>query len=584
MEASALQAPAGISPTRVSIGAPLLRLRSDAQLVALFRAGHDEAFRIIHDRYRQRLFAYTRQMLPHRQDAEDALQDVFVRAYSGLRASDNDLALRAWLYRVAHNRCIDELRRPAPPSPELLELVRAPEQDPIAEADRRESLRRLIADVRRLPDQQRSALLMRELGGMTYAELAEALGVSIPAVKSLLVRARVALAQALEARDTACSEIRNQLSLARDRGVRPGGTAKRHMRDCAGCRNFHRELRVVGRQFAALTPAAGPLGVLAKLLGLGGLGGGASSYAAAGGGAAAAGGAAGTGAAATGLLATGAGHVATLLAAAIVTAGGAVEIQHTIAAAPTHHRHHHLRLVRAPTSRHALKHASKGATGSPGVISFAPAVTATAGAAGSTPARVPAVTAKPASQKSLAVNGGSAAQAALPPKPSSEPSVGGASDTSGYANVPGLPSASSDTSTSGATTSGSDPAACATGASAAGTNAGATNPGTTSAGTSNAGTTGAGTASAGTTGDSSPNESATNTTGTGPTAGTPSPSTCAGTSSDAGGGSTSTTAPNTPSTPVTSPSSAAPVAQAASQTGSGSTGTPTGSGSVPART
>ncbi len=59
--------------------------------------------------------------------------------------------------------------------PELIELVRAPVQDPIAEAERRESLRRLVDDVRRLPEQQRSALLMRELAGMSYAELAAAL-------------------------------------------------------------------------------------------------------------------------------------------------------------------------------------------------------------------------------------------------------------------------------------------------------------------------------------------------------------------------------------------------------------------------
>src|SRR5690242_11169486 len=122
MEASALQAPAGLARPRLSIGGSLLRLRSDEQLVALFRAGNDEAFRVIHDRYRSRLFAYTRQMLPgSRQDAEDALQDVFVRAYAGLRANDRDLALRAWLYRVAHNRCVDELRRPVPPAPELIE-------------------------------------------------------------------------------------------------------------------------------------------------------------------------------------------------------------------------------------------------------------------------------------------------------------------------------------------------------------------------------------------------------------------------------------------------------------------------------
>jgi RNA polymerase sigma factor (sigma-70 family) len=326
----------------------LLRLRSDEQLVALFRAGHDEAFRAIHDRYRQRLFAYTRQMLPARQDAEDALQDVFVRAYSGLRASHGRLVLRAWLYRIAHNRCIDELRRPAPPPPEVLEFVRAPADDPIAAADQRESLRRLVIDVRRLPEQQRSALLMRELSGMAYADMADALGVSVPAVKSLLVRARIALAKALEARDTACCDIRGQLTLAHDRGVRPSGTARRHMRDCSQCRHFHGELRGVSRRFAALAPTVGPMGVIAKLLGVGGAGGGG---AAASSGAIAAGGAAGTGGAvaSVGLFATGAGHIATLIAAAAVTAGGAVEIQSSIAM-PGHHAHHARPAATAPAA------------------------------------------------------------------------------------------------------------------------------------------------------------------------------------------------------------------------------------------
>jgi RNA polymerase sigma factor (sigma-70 family) len=360
VEASALQAPVGVARSRISIGAPLLRLRSDEQLVALFRTGNDDAFRIIHDRYRQRLFAYTRQMLPgSRQDAEDALQDVFVRAYSGLRANDRDVALRAWLYRVAHNRCIDELRRPPVPAPELIELVRAPIHDPIAEAEQRESLRRLIEDVRRLPDQQRSALLMRELSGMSYTELAIALGISVPAVKSLLVRARVGLAQAAEARETACSTIREELMAAHDRRVRPNATARRHLRDCAGCREFRSEIRGVSRQFAALAPTIGPLGMLANLLGIGGSAGGS---AAAGGGAAAAGSAAGTtGAfAATGALATGAaGHVATLLAAAVVTAGGAAAVQHSIAATPVKHRaHHHAKAQAKPAPAPARVSAS----------------------------------------------------------------------------------------------------------------------------------------------------------------------------------------------------------------------------------
>ena len=330
MEASALHAPAGFARGRIALGTSLLRLRSDEQLVALFRDGDEEAFRVIHDRYRTRLFAYARQMLSCRQDAEDVLQDVFVRAYAGLRHSDRKLALRAWLYRVAHNRCVDQLRRPAPPTPEALGRCLAPTQDPATRAEERDSLQRLIADLRRLPDHQRSALLMRELGGMSYDELSMTLAISLPAVKSVLVRARVSLAQAVEARETACEAIREELVLAHDGRRRPAALARRHLRDCPGCREFRGEIRGVGRQLAALTPTLGPLGVLANALGLGGGGAAAGGSAAAGSGVLTGGGA----------VAGGLGHVATILAAAAVTAGGAVEIQHLAAVAaprPVHH-------------------------------------------------------------------------------------------------------------------------------------------------------------------------------------------------------------------------------------------------------
>jgi RNA polymerase sigma factor (sigma-70 family) len=357
MEASALQAPASLPQTGVAMAAPLLRFRSDEQLVALFRAGHDDAFRAIHDRYHKRLFAYTRQMLHGRQDAEDALQDVFVRAYSGLRASDQQLALRAWLFRVAHNRCIDELRRPGPPPPEVLELVRATVHDPLVEVDLRESLRRLIEDIRRLPEQQRSALLMRELVGMSYADLSVSLGISIGAVKSLLVRARVALAQAAEARDTSCFVVREQLVEAHDRGIRPNANTRKHMRDCVGCKSFRRELRGMSRQLAAVSPAVGPLGILAKTLGFsGGAGGGAAG----GGGLALLGGGGAT--ASAGGLAVGINHVATLIVAAAATAGGAAAIQHTIIAPPHHAAHARPSPPRSPQATDAL-HLRSSATG-----------------------------------------------------------------------------------------------------------------------------------------------------------------------------------------------------------------------------
>src|SRR3954471_17716350 len=289
MEASAVHAPAAIG--RVPLGLALVRLRSDEQLVALFRAGHDDAFRVLHDRYRQRLFAYVRQMLSgaSRQDAEDVLQDVFVRAYGALRNDTREMNVRAWLYRVARNRCIDQLRRPVPPPAELFEVSRKPLHDPVEEAQRREDLRRLVEDVGRLPDQQRSALLMREIDGMTYAELAAALDVTVPAVKSLLVRDRLGLVEAIEARDADCAEIQPARLRSYDRGVKASDRARRHMRSCHGCREYRGALRGVRRSFAALTPVgAGPLAFAATLAGLGGSGAAASGGAMAGGGGAAA--------------------------------------------------------------------------------------------------------------------------------------------------------------------------------------------------------------------------------------------------------------------------------------------------------
>jgi RNA polymerase sigma factor (sigma-70 family) len=335
MEASAIHAPASIG--RLPLGLPLLRLRSDDQLLAHFRAGSDEAFRVLHDRYRQRLFAYVRQMLSgaSRQDAEDVLQDVFVRAYGALRNDSRDMNVRAWLYRVAHNRCIDHLRRPVPPPAEIFEVSRKPLHDPIEEAQRRDDLRRLVEDVARLPDQQRSALLMREIDGMSYANLAVALDVTVPAVKSLLVRARIGLVEAAEARDADCAEIREDLLRAYDKGVKASGRARKHMRSCDGCREYRVALRGVRRSFAALSPVGfGPVALVAKLAGIGGGG------AAASGGAAAAGGSA---AITTGGIAT---ATACKVAAVVCTAalaGGAVEVNREISArrpaAPAHVSH-----------------------------------------------------------------------------------------------------------------------------------------------------------------------------------------------------------------------------------------------------
>jgi RNA polymerase sigma factor (sigma-70 family) len=375
LEASALRAPAALSrstwqPVR------LLRLRSDEQLVALFRAGSEEAFGVIHDRYRQRLFAYTRQMLAgSRQDAEDALQDVFLRAYGALRANERPVSLRAWLYRVAHNRCIDQLRRPVPQQADVFDVSRSPLHDPLDEAQRREDLRRLVEDVRRLPEAQRSALLMREMEGLSYEELAGALDTTVPAIKSLLVRARIGLVEAVEARETACVEIREQLLAAYDKGVRASGQARRHMRECDGCREYRTALRGVQRSFAALTPAGpalGPLGLLAKL-GLGGSSAGAGAGVAATG-ATSSGGVAGVCMAGGGAVTAGK-VVAVVCSVAVVTAGAAKEVQRQVesAVAPADKSATTRGGHATPVTRHAPAHAAliAGADASPARIAAA---------------------------------------------------------------------------------------------------------------------------------------------------------------------------------------------------------------------
>jgi RNA polymerase sigma factor (sigma-70 family) len=448
----------------------------------LFRAGHDEAFRVIHERYRARLFAYTRQMLRGSgQDAEDAIQDIFVRAYSGLRADRREVALRAWLYRVAHNRCIDELRRPTPAAAEMLEEVCSTVHDPTVEAEQRDSLRRLLRDVQRLPEQQRSALLMRELGGVAYTDLASALDVSVPALKSLLVRARVSLAQSLEARNTECSRIREELIAAHDRGVRPNGLARRHMRDCHCCRSFRTELRGMSRQFAALIPALGPIAIVAKALGFGGVGGGAGGSAAAGSGAVTAGGAVGTGGAAASLGAIGAGHVATLLAAAVVTAAGAVEIHQTI----------------VPAAHHTARHRAQMTTAGPGPASSATApvsaaqvqnATAVATALPQDPApavRTPAVAKSVASPQAPAPRVATGTQ--TPPPTVTTPSSGGTSPSSGTTNSTPPPSTGGTTTGTTTTPTGidvpptTDPTGTLTGSGSNGPPSGTTTipPGTT---------------------------------------------------------------------------------------------------------
>jgi RNA polymerase sigma factor (sigma-70 family) len=176
---------------------------SDAQLVARVRAGSDAAFETIVERYREPLTGFAARMLGgSHADADDVVQDAFIRALPALRTSDRPMALRSWLYMIVRNRAFDHLRASSArrtDSDEKLHLVALPDADPAERAVAREELAAVVRGIGALPERQRLALVGREMGGASHAQLAGELGTTVPGVKSLLVRSRQTLTAAAAA-------------------------------------------------------------------------------------------------------------------------------------------------------------------------------------------------------------------------------------------------------------------------------------------------------------------------------------------------------------------------------------------------
>ena len=341
MEASALHQAA---VPALAGRSPLLRLQGDEKLIALVRRGHNGAFEALVQRYQPRLLAFCRHMLSSQEDAEDVLQEVFTAAYNALLADNRPVNARPWLYRIARNRCLNHLRKPRAAGQDSMDIFERDNGATTAETvHRREEFRQIVTDVGDLPETQRTALLLREIDALSYDQIAEAMDTTVPSVKSLLVRARVNLAEAAEARLLTCGEVRLELGQVAEGLSKSSAPARRHLKSCVRCRTFRSELRSTSRALAAVYPI-GPL-VILKKLGLAklGLGGGAAASGAAAGGSGiagsagiAAGGAAtaatAAGGAASGALSAGIGTLASKaaagMAAAVIVTAGAVEVRH----------------------------------------------------------------------------------------------------------------------------------------------------------------------------------------------------------------------------------------------------------------
>jgi RNA polymerase sigma factor (sigma-70 family) len=424
MEVSALSHGSDVPALRGP--SPLLRLQSDERLITLTRRGQNEAFEALCSRYQARLLSFVRHMLGSREDAEDVLQEVFAAAFNAVLADERAINVRPWLYRISRNRSLNHLRRASAVGVDSMDVHFA--DHGLSTGDRvlrRESFRELLADVRQLPETQRTALLLREIDALSYEQIAHAMETTVPSVKSLLVRARISLAEAAEARKLSCDEVRLELGEVAEGLVKLSAPGRRHVRDCGRCRSFKRQLRENNHAMAAIFPV-GPLLVVKKLA-LAKVGSASSAHVASGAGATVGAGAAASaagagGAGAGGIFTVGAGAIASkavagLAAAAIVSAGA-------VAANQTAPRHHAARRAvasapprsdyepvvaaqraqpvsvgvarsRAVVSRRAT--ARRGAPGKPGAAATAvnPAVAATAPAAAVAPVPTPAQPVRP---------------------------------------------------------------------------------------------------------------------------------------------------------------------------------------------
>ncbi|MDQ5834172.1 MAG: sigma-70 family RNA polymerase sigma factor, partial [Actinomycetota bacterium] len=239
-----------MSATRIEI--------SDQELVVAVRGGDESAFEELFRRYQGPIAAYVGRMVRDKARAEDLAQDVFFSALRHLRATDAEIEFKPWIYEIARNAAIDHWRRAS-----RTEEVSVDEDDRLRPADRirlvgapapesalinKERLIHLQGAFDELGDVQARALVMRELDGKSYREIAEELDVSRSSVESTLVLAR----QRLEVEYADISEGRRCLSvraatarLAEGVGSsRDEGRLGRHARRCTVCRRHARELGV----------------------------------------------------------------------------------------------------------------------------------------------------------------------------------------------------------------------------------------------------------------------------------------------------------------------------------------------------
>jgi RNA polymerase sigma-70 factor, ECF subfamily len=189
-----------------------MEAKEDRALVAQARAGDMGAFRRLVERHQRRAFGLALSLVRDENDAREVVQEAFVRVFRSLDGFEGSSSFYTWLYRIISNLSIDLLRKPGRQTADLdEERVETPEGDPLdfpwmsrydgsdpADGVRRHEIAaRLQAALDELPSYHRAVIVLREIDGLSYEEIAQALGVSKGTIMSRLFHARQKLQRAL---------------------------------------------------------------------------------------------------------------------------------------------------------------------------------------------------------------------------------------------------------------------------------------------------------------------------------------------------------------------------------------------------
>jgi RNA polymerase sigma factor (sigma-70 family) len=358
---------AASSPVRQLRVLPLGTL-SDERLAELAGIGHSDAFGTLYERYRDALARYCRSIVRDPEDAGDALQNTMVSVLRALQVRGPTGPLRPWLYRIAHNESISIIRRRH--AHEELSAETPDHVDTELASFAKYQVEALMGDLRALPENQRGAIVMRELGGLEYDEIGAALNMSAVSARKHVFEARVALNDIASGRDADCADIVRRISDGDGRVLR-ARSIRGHLRGCTSCAAFERGMRTRRGTFALLpgVPVVSSGAILTAVL----HGGGAVSSSGFGTSGSVVGGSVATGSVATGAVAAGsllgggsfAAFKGLVAAGAIAVAGAGVIVgtginshaykPHHVAVVTHAARTHHVHLVTNAAAPRAVK-------------------------------------------------------------------------------------------------------------------------------------------------------------------------------------------------------------------------------------